>query len=111
MWSLNFSGIGGEFLQPSSIKITFGQHDLTQSSNRAYEISVNSITVHPEYICNKPRNDLAIITIERNIAWSEWVSPACLPTSFGELGYSRFDNILATVAGWGWTNEHSSKGE
>lgn len=73
-------------------------------------MSVELITVHPEYICNKPRNDIAIIQVEKIITWSEGVRPACLPTSFGEVGYERFDSKLATVAGWGWTNENSNKG-
>lgn len=106
-----FSGIGSDFVQPSSIKVTLGQHDLTQSSGKAYEMSITDIIVHPEYKCSKPKNDLAIIHLEKPIGWSEFVTPACLPTSIGESGYNRFDNVLATVAGWGWTNELSNKGK
>lgn len=105
------SGIGTNFLQPSSIKVTLGQHDLTQTSTKAYEMSITGITVHPDYKCSKPRNDIAIIHLAEALDWSDFVSPACLPTSFGENGYNRFENVLATVAGWGWTNEQSSKGQ
>lgn len=73
-------------------------------------MSIKEITVHPGYKCNKPRNDLAIIHLAEAINWSEFVSPACLPTSSEEAGYSRFENVLATVAGWGWTNEQTNKG-
>lgn len=105
------SGIGTNFLQPSSIKVTLGQHDLTQTSTKAYEMSITQITVHPDYKCSKPRNDIAIIHLTEALDWSDLVLPACLPTSFGENGYNRFDNVLATVAGWGWTNEQGSKGK
>lgn len=105
------SGIGTDFVQPSSIKVTLGQHDLTQTTGRAYEMSITSISIHPGYKCSKPRNDIAIIHLEEHIGWSEFVTPACLPTSSDQTGYRKFDNVLATVAGWGWTNEQSGKGK
>lgn len=106
----SFSGIGSDLVHASSLKVTIGQHDLTQTSSKAYEMSITEIRVHPDYKCGKPRNDIAIIHLTEPINWSEFVLPACLPTSSGENGYNRFDNVLATVAGWGWTNEQSSKG-
>lgn len=66
--------------------------------------------LHPEYVCNKVKHDIAVLVLEKSLEWSEYVSPACLPTAPGEIGYQNFDNNLATVAGWGWTNEHSNKG-
>lgn len=105
-----FSGIGSDILHPSSLRVTLGQHDLTQNSDQAFEMTITQISVHPDYKCGKPKNDIAIMHLTEPINWSEFVSPACLPTSSGEIGYSRFDNVLATVAGWGWTNEHTSKG-
>lgn len=48
--------------------------------------------------------------LEKPLQWSSHVSPACLPTGFDEIGYIKYENILATVAGWGWTNENNKKG-
>lgn len=48
--------------------------------------------------------------LDKPLQWSKHVLPACLPTSFDEIGYIKYENILATVAGWGWTNENNKKG-
>lgn len=105
-----YSGIGDDILQPSNIRITLGQYDLRDAPENSYEMPVKAITTHPEYSCRKARNDIALLELAAKLQWSDFVLPACLPTAFGESGYSRFDNILATVAGWGWTNENTQKG-
>lgn len=104
------SGIGTDILKPTNIKVTLSQHDLTNKENGAYEMPIKSITVHPEYICNKPKDDIAILELDGNLQWSDSVSPACLPIASSDDGYQAIDDGLATVAGWGWTNEDSGKG-
>lgn len=73
-------------------------------------MTVKEITTHPEYSCKKPSNDIALIELDKEVQWSESVSPACLP-SLSEDGYDTYDNMIATVAGWGWTDEDNAKGE
>ncbi|KAK9885755.1 hypothetical protein WA026_013626 [Henosepilachna vigintioctopunctata] len=104
------TGIGLDLLKASNIKVTLAQHDLSQKNEHAYERSIKTVTVHPNYVCNKPTNDIAILELEEKLEWSDSVSPACLPVSTGEIGDSYFENELATVAGWGWTNELTSIG-
>ncbi|KAJ8969697.1 hypothetical protein NQ317_004130 [Molorchus minor] len=104
------TGIGAEILSPQSIKITMSQHDLTQKDSDSYQVSVKTISVHPGYTCKKPKDDIAILELENELKWSETVKPACLPFGSNHNLHSTFDNILATVAGWGWTNENNSKG-
>lgn len=104
-------GIGLDLLRASSIKITASQHDLTKKSEDAYERTIKRVTVHPDYVCNKPNNDIAILELGEKLIWSGTVSPACLPMSTSGLEDDSIDNLLATVAGWGWTNELSSKGK
>lgn len=84
---------------------------MTNKSDIAYEIGIKLITIHPKYSCKKASNDIAILELDNEIQWSESVSPACLPVSYGENGYQHFENTLATVAGWGWTNENSKNGK
>lgn len=104
------SGIDSDFLEPSSIKITIGQHDLTKTNTYAYETSVKTITIHPEYSCTRAKNDIAILELVKPLVWSNYALPACLANGLGEIGYTNYENILATVAGWGWTNENNKKG-
>ncbi|XP_044759117.1 trypsin-1 isoform X1 [Coccinella septempunctata] len=104
------TGIGLDLLRATSIKITLSQHDLSEKSEDAYERTIKKVTVHPDYACNKPNNDIAILELGEKLVWSGSVSPACLPVSSSGLEDYTVDNLLATVAGWGWTNELSSKG-
>ncbi|KAF5271074.1 hypothetical protein FQR65_LT00493 [Abscondita terminalis] len=101
---------GSSLIPAEQIRITMGQHDLTQPSSTKYEVAVKSATLHPDYVCSKVKNDLVILELERPLEWSDYVHPACLPTAEGEDGYKRFVNVLATVAGWGWTNENTQVG-
>ncbi|KAJ8943777.1 hypothetical protein NQ314_009656 [Rhamnusium bicolor] len=109
------TGIGQDILKPGNIKITISQHDLSQKNSNAYQVEIKAISIHPGYICNKPRDDIAILELEKSLQFGlrkTWKSvlPACLPFAANHDKHSKFDNILATVAGWGWTNEDSSKG-
>ncbi|KAJ8946976.1 hypothetical protein NQ318_015914 [Aromia moschata] len=103
------TGIGPEILQPNSLKVTMSQHDLTQKNADAYQMSIKDVRVHPGYTCNKPKDDIAILELDNELKWSETVLPACLPVAASHGQYSKFDNVLATVAGWGWTSEDKSK--
>ncbi|KAL1502299.1 hypothetical protein ABEB36_007465 [Hypothenemus hampei] len=104
------TGIGNDHLKPGNLKITISQHDLSQTNSEAYEMSVKSVIVHPEYMCNKVKNDIAIVELHDEVKWTENVSPACLPANNKEKFNILSDNFKATVAGWGWTNENKNKG-
>ncbi|RZC43166.1 trypsin-1 [Asbolus verrucosus] len=104
------TGIGADTVKPSSIKVTMAQYDLTNKSSDAFQMPLKSITIHPEYACGKVKNDIAILELESTLQWSDYVLPACLVASSEEDDYTTVDNDLATVAGWGWTNEDSSIG-
>ncbi|XP_019869611.2 plasminogen-like [Aethina tumida] len=99
-----------DFYKPSALKITLAQHDLSNKDTDAYQTGLKAISIHSGYSCNKPRDDIAILELEKPLIWSLTVSPACLPDGLNGQNYDNFNNALATVAGWGWTNEDSSKG-
>ncbi|XP_060520272.1 clotting factor B-like [Cylas formicarius] len=100
------TGIGDDLFKPTSLRVTLSQHDLSDKSTDAYERPVRSFNIHPHYSCSRSSNDIAILELDGHVTWSDSVIPACLPTERS----SQLDNLLATVAGWGWTHEHSSKG-
>ncbi|XP_063911439.1 trypsin-1-like [Zophobas morio] len=105
------TGIGTDTLKPNHIKVTIAQHDLTNKSSDAYEVTLKAVTVHPEYTCGNVKNDIAILEMDNRLVWSEFVSPACLVASSSEDDYTPIDDLPAVVAGWGWTHEDSSKGK
>ncbi|XP_044269223.1 trypsin-1-like [Tribolium madens] len=104
------TGIGTDTVKPTHIKVTIAQHDLTNKSSDAYEMTLKAISIHPDYTCGKVKDDIAILELDNKLVWSDSVSPACLAASSHEDDYKPIDNLPAVVAGWGWTNEDSSKG-
>lgn len=98
-------------MKPSNIKITVSQQDLTNKNSDAYQMSVKNISVHPGYICRKPKDDIAILELDSVLHWSESVLPACFPLALNHEEYRTFNDVVATVAGWGWTNEDTAKGK
>nr|XP_015833214.1 PREDICTED: trypsin-1 isoform X1 [Tribolium castaneum] len=104
------TGIGTDTVKPTHIKVTIAQHDLTNKSSDAYEMTLKAISIHPDYTCGKVKDDIAILELDNKLVWSDSVSPACLAASSDEDDYRPIDGLPAVVAGWGWTNEDSSKG-
>ncbi|KAB0792019.1 hypothetical protein PPYR_13980 [Photinus pyralis] len=101
---------GSSEIPAGQIRVTLGQHVLSEESAEKFEVAVKSSTLHPDYTCGKVKNDLAILELERQVKWSDVVHPACLPAGLQEDGHNRFVDVLATVAGWGWTNENNNLG-
>lgn len=106
----NSSGTN-ELIRPTTIRVTLGEHDLTKPEVPvSRELRIELIIPHPLHKCGKPRDDLALIRLAEDVTWSEVVAPACLPDGPSGKSYSDYAGTPATVAGWGWLNEDSSKG-
>ena len=86
----------------SQFQITLAQHSLKDAqTQKTRMVSVNRIIMHPNYISRKVADDIALIHLKEQVQWSDFVQPACLPNPNQET----FSGVLATVAGWGWTDE------
>jgi len=80
----------------SWIRVLLGEHNITDSDfNR---VDVAEIIEHPNY--NFPDNDYAILRLANPVAFTNKVSPACLPADL-DVTYA---GLLATVTGWGITS-------
>ena len=65
-------------------------------------IKVTEIIVHPTYSSSaKVISDIALMRLKEEVEWNDLTQPACLPNPDGDS----FSGHMATVAGWGWTNE------
>jgi len=69
---------------------------------------VKSIERHPGYRFPFIDNDLAVLTLAKNVSWNKRVSPVCLPGAPN----NSFALDMAELAGWGYTSmEDMKKGE
>ncbi|CAH1107306.1 unnamed protein product [Psylliodes chrysocephalus] len=97
------TGLGDDdFFPAKSIKITLGQHDLTDKNSNAYNVQVKTIIVHHGYVCKVAKDDIALLELEKEVKWSNHVAPACVAAVKNQ---NEFDHSHATVAGWGWNAE------
>ena len=80
---------------PEEFQVHVGEHDV-RIADGEQKINVCSWESHPEYDENTFDNDFAIITLAKNVVFSNTVMPACLPAPSTD-----YDSVVATVTGWG----------
>lgn len=68
-------------------------------ANEARMFRINKIVNHPSYdpAKSKVADDIALINLAQEAAWSDLVKPICLPDPVKEP----LTGVMATVAGWG----------
>ncbi|XP_005185522.1 serine protease easter [Musca domestica] len=72
------------------------------------DVRVERAIPHPLYDPNSRNqaNDIALLRLERNVQFTDFISPICLPIS-SSLRSATFDGIVMDVAGWGKTENMS----
>ncbi|KAI9559690.1 hypothetical protein GHT06_013695 [Daphnia sinensis] len=72
-------------------------------------LRVNRIVNHPTYdpVKSKVADDIALIQLDQEAEWSDMVQPTCLPNPDKDS----YTGMVATVAGWGLTNEIKNGGQ
>ncbi|XP_068625107.1 transmembrane protease serine 9-like [Battus philenor] len=82
------------------LTVNVGMHDRLSSSFSVYRI-VNG-EKHPNFKSNAVRdiNDIAVLTLDNRLKFSDKVQPICLPSEDME-----FNDLALTVAGWGKTRQ------
>ncbi|RWS05676.1 trypsin eta-like protein [Dinothrombium tinctorium] len=83
--------------------VRLGAYDFSDDVDASAEDhTVVRFRIHPEYDRHTHINDIAILTLQKEATFSDFVRPICLPpkrrTFFGQL---------ATVIGWGFTTTGS----
>lgn len=68
------------------------------------DIPVEQTIIHQQYqpSSKNQHHDIALLRLARNVQYSKWVSPICLPTA-QHLRSTTHDNIELITAGWGAT--------
>lgn len=88
----------------AQIQVGVGEHSLVgdDGSNKDRRVlGVRQIILHPNYKSRQLKDDIALIRLDGEVEWSDRIKPACLPSRNKDT----FSAMLATVAGWGWTDE------
>uniref|UniRef100_A0A1I8NFA1 CLIP domain-containing serine protease n=1 Tax=Musca domestica TaxID=7370 RepID=A0A1I8NFA1_MUSDO len=85
--------------------VRLGEHDLsTETEARTVDINVVRSEKHPEYNARNGHSDLAILYLERNVEFTEFISPICMPTT-PLLRQKSYVKHTPFVVGWGKTME------
>ncbi|KAK7066899.1 hypothetical protein SK128_027104 [Halocaridina rubra] len=93
---------------PSNLNVVVGEHNWATTSETAatQTLSVQQITIHPNYNSNTLNNDLALIKLSSPLTFPDdnTIAPVCLPPP----GDS-YSNVQATVTGWGTLSQGGSQ--
>jgi secreted trypsin-like serine protease len=81
--------------------VRLGEHDTsTDSETQHIDVQVLKVVAHPDYDTKDGNNDLAIVYLTKDVAYTDLIRPVCLPSV--ELpNRSR----RPYIAGWGYTQE------
>ncbi|XP_071865358.1 venom serine protease Bi-VSP-like isoform X2 [Bombus fervidus] len=82
--------------------VRIGDLDLGRDDDGAHpvEVEIESIILHPDYINGSYHDDIAILTLKKNVPFSEYIRPICLPID-QPLRNKNFEGYHPFVAGWG----------
>lgn len=82
--------------------VRLGEYDLSiESETHHLDINVIKHANHPQYGKDR-RSDLAILLLEKNVQFSDLISPICMPNSI-RLRSKSYEDSMPFVAGWGHT--------
>ncbi|CAL4083151.1 unnamed protein product, partial [Meganyctiphanes norvegica] len=96
-----------EGVSPSLARV--GEHDLNNDNDGAQTLRIVKVSLHPARNKAKSENDIAVITLERNVNFDRHILPICLPFK-GELKNYNFEGRSLDVVGWGKTQERATAG-
>ncbi|RVE45251.1 hypothetical protein evm_010103 [Chilo suppressalis] len=106
------------------VSVRLGEYDITNPgedcvdvagggqdcTSPAVSIPIKEIIKHPEYDTVLKRNDIALIRLDGEANYTDFVRPICLPTSDVSTS-AQLSNLTVHVAGWGkmsWNIQNSA---
>ncbi|KAK9520323.1 hypothetical protein VZT92_020218 [Zoarces viviparus] len=93
---------------PEHVKVFLGLHDAADK-RLATNRSVERIFLHPNFQPDNYNNDIALLRLEEQVGFTEFIRPVCLPPPRNQDDPpSPLPNSLGVVAGWGISNLNTS---
>jgi len=80
----------------SGLTVMVGDHDQDESDGET-RLDVKRIIVHENYNTQNMQNDIALIELDEDVPWGQYVAPACLPSTNVAVDQE------CVVTGWGET--------
>ncbi|XP_067613379.1 transmembrane protease serine 2 isoform X2 [Eurosta solidaginis] len=101
-----------KFFHTTQIQGVIGLHSISQylngnSAEQSVAINFKTIIPHPNYECSNVKNDIALLQLDTPLAFTDRVKPICVSA---ENPHTEYEDQLAIVSGWGWTNESQAEG-
>ena len=87
-------------IQKSDIKVITGSGHLGYSSSHQAERSVINIIQHPKYVDDLSYHDIALLELDQELTFSDYIFPICLPSQPNHNSDHRMHQA-ATLTGWG----------
>ncbi|KAH8302721.1 hypothetical protein KR044_010130 [Drosophila immigrans] len=88
--------------------VRLGEYDLSiETEARHVDINIVKAVAHPEYNRRNGRSDIAMLYLEHNVEFTNYIKPICLPNS-PILRAKSFVDRTPYVIGWGRTQEGGS---
>merc|ERR1712038_436529 len=84
----------------TTMQVIVGEHNYCDGVNEGGKfIKVKKMTLHPDYNSRTIDNDIAVLELAEDLAFTKKIKPACLPSSETK----DYSGIASTVSGWGGT--------
>ena len=86
--------------KPRELQVVLGDHDRAADEPSQLTIGIQRVANHPNYDSRTVDNDISVLELERDVTFTNEISPVCLP------GNNNFPtNSTAYTTGWGATSE------
>merc|ERR1712109_334303 len=84
----------------TTMHVIVGEHNYCDGVNEGGKlIKVKKMTLHPDYNSRTIDNDIAVLELAEDLAFTKKIKPACLPSSETK----DYSGIASIVSGWGGT--------
>ncbi|XP_047487782.1 chymotrypsinogen B-like [Penaeus chinensis] len=81
------------------VTVMAGEHNVeTEDESITQTIGAKKVAMHPKFDATTSANDIAVITLQSPLEWTDDVGPICLPPD------KTFANSEAVIVGWGLLN-------